>query len=112
MKNLSLPARVYVLGVILIGGVLAVVLPQLPGAAPHLTTVPFAIFLAAALLTQLRGVRVIMPGREGMAWSLINAIIVASLLLFPLGNTVVLILLTFGAYWIKRDRKSTRLNSS
>src|SRR5712692_1397290 len=102
MKNLSLPARIYVLGVILIGGVLAVVLLQLPGAVSNLTTVPFAIFLAAALLTQLRGVRVIMPGREGMAWSLINAIIVASLLLFPLGNTVVLILLTFGAYWIKR----------
>ncbi len=102
MKNLSLPAQIYVLGVILIGGVLAVVLPQLPGATSNLTTVPFAIFLAAALLTQLRGVRVIMPGREGMAWSLINAIIVASLLLFPLGNTVVLILLTFGAYWIKR----------
>jgi signal transduction histidine kinase len=101
MKNLSVPARIYVLGVIIVGGVLAVVLPQLPGAAPQ-PTLPYTIFLAAAILTQLRGVRVIMPGREGMAWSLINAIIVASLLLFPLGNTVFLILLTFGAYWIKR----------
>lgn len=101
MKNLSLPARIYVLGVIIVGGVLAVGLPQLPGAAPYLT-LPFTVFLAAALLTQLRGVRVIMPGREGMAWSLVNAIIVASLLLFPLGNTVFLILVTFVAYWIKR----------
>jgi signal transduction histidine kinase len=101
MKNLSVPARLYVLGVIIVGGVLALVLPQLPGASPRLS-LPFAVFLAAGLLTQLGGVRVIMPGREGMAWSLINAVIVASLLLFPLGNTVLLILITFGAYWIKR----------
>ncbi len=101
MKNLSFPARIYVLGVIVVGGVLAVVLSQLPGASPRLSP-PFAVFLAAALLTQLSGVRVIMPGREGMAWSLINAVIVASLLLFPLGNTILLILITFGAYWIKR----------
>src|SRR5713226_8792657 len=98
MKNLSLPARIYVLGVILIGGVLAVVLLQLPGAVSNLTTVPFAIFLAAALLTQLRVVCVIMPGRDGMSWALINSFIVASFRLFLLGNPVVLILFTFGAY--------------
>lgn len=101
MRNLSGPARIYVLGVIIAGGVLAAVLPQLPGAAPRLD-IPFAVFLAAALLTQLVGVRVIMPGREGIAWSLINAVIVATILLFPAGNTILLVLITFTAYGFKR----------
>src|SRR5256712_6414938 len=109
MKNLSTPARVYILGVIIAGGILAAILPQLPGAAPRLD-LPFAVFVAAALLTQLVGVRVIMPGREGIAWSLINAVIVATVLLFPAGNSILLVLITFTAYGL--DRKSTRLNSS
>ncbi len=101
MKNLSLPARIYVLGVIIAGGVLAAVLPQLPGAAARLD-LPFFVFIGTALLTQLVGVRVIMPGRQGIAWSLINAVIVATILLFPIGNTIVLVLITFSAYWFKR----------
>src|SRR2546426_9356578 len=101
MKNLSAPARVYVLGVIIAGGILAAILPQLPGAAPRLD-LPFAVFVAAALLTQLVGVRVIMPGREGIAWSLINAVIVATVLLFPAGNSILLVLITFTAYGFKR----------
>ncbi|TMI99472.1 MAG: GAF domain-containing protein [Bacillati bacterium ANGP1] len=101
MKNLSTPARVYVLGVIIAGGILAAILPQLPGAAPRLD-LPFAVFVAAALLTQLVGVRVIMPGREGIAWSLINAVIVATVLLFPAGNSILLVLITFTAYGFKR----------
>src|SRR5437870_5916292 len=101
MKNLSTPARVYVLGVIIAGGILAALVPQLPGAAPRLD-LPFAVFVAAALLTQLVGVRVIMPGREGIAWSLINAVIVATVLLFPAGNSILLVLITFTAYGFKR----------
>jgi len=101
MKNLPTPARVYVLGVITAGGILAALVPQLPGAAPRLD-LPFAVFVAAALLTQLVGVRVIMPGREGIAWSLINAVIVATVLLFPAGNSILLVLITFTAYGFKR----------
>ena len=101
MKNLSAPARVYVLGVIIAGSILAALVPQLPGAAPRLD-LPFAVFVAAALLTQLVGVRVIMPGREGIAWSLINAVIVATVLLFPAGNSILLVLITFTAYGFKR----------
>ena len=44
MKNLSTPARVYVLGVIIAGGILAALVPQLPGAAPRLD-LPFAVFV-------------------------------------------------------------------
>ncbi len=101
MKNLSVPARIYVLSVIIAGGVLAAALPQLPGASVRLD-LPFFVFIAAALLTQLVGVRVIMPGRQGIAWSLINAVIVATILLFPIGNTIALVLVTFTAYWLKR----------
>ncbi len=101
MKNLSLAARIYVLGVIIAGGIVAVVLPQLPGARPQLHA-SFVIFIVAALLTQVVGVRVSMPGHEGIAWSLINAVIVATILLFPAGNTIVLVLVTFTAYWFKR----------
>src|SRR2546426_10015538 len=101
MKNLSTPARVYVLGGIIAGGILAAILPQLPGAAPRLD-LPLAVFVAAALLTQLVGVRVIMPGREGIAWALINALIVAPVLLSPAGNSILLVLITFTAYGFKR----------
>ncbi len=101
MKHLPTPARLYVLAVIAAGAVLALVIPRLPGAGPRLDPA-FAVFVAAALLTQLLGVRVIMPGREGMAWSLIDAVIVATILLFPPGNILVLVLVTFTAYWIKR----------
>jgi signal transduction histidine kinase len=101
MRHLPVAARLYVLGIIAAGAVLALVVPRLPGAAPRLDA-GFAVFVLAALLTQLVGVRVIMPGREGMAWSLIDAIIVATILLFPPGNILVLILVTFTAYWIKR----------
>ncbi|MDQ7820722.1 MAG: ATP-binding protein [Armatimonadota bacterium] len=101
MRHLPVPARLYVGGVIAAGAALALVVPRLPGAAPRLDPA-FGIFVVAALLTQLVGVRVIMPGREGMAWSLIDAVIVATILLFPPGNIVVLVLITFTAYWIKR----------
>src|SRR5947208_15307529 len=43
-----------------------------------------------------------MPGREGIAWSLINAVIVATVLLFPAGNSILLVLITFTAYGFKR----------
>lgn len=101
MKNLTPLARAYILGVIALGALISAIVPYLPGAAPRID-LPFALFTAAALSTQLVGVRVIMPGREGIAWSLISAVIVASILLFPAGNTILLVLVTFSAYWVKR----------
>src|SRR5438093_1674178 len=52
MKNLSTPARVYVLGVIIAGGILAALVPQLPGAAPRLD-LPFAVYVANGALVTL-----------------------------------------------------------
>ena len=101
MGKLPAKARMYVLGVIVLGGLIAAGVPFLPGAGPRLD-IPFAIFIAAALTTQLVGVRVVMPGREGQAWSLVSTVLVAAVLLFPPGNSILLVLITFTAYWMKR----------
>ncbi len=101
MKSLPTAAKVYVLSIIVLGGLLAAIVPLFPGAVPRLN-IPFAIFTAAALLTQLQGVRVVMPGQQGQAWSLLSSVLVATIILFPLGNVIVLVLVTLAAYWVKR----------
>ncbi len=100
MKSLPTSARIYVVSVILLGGLVAAAILSLQG-APRLD-ISFAIFTAAALLTQLQGVRVVMPGQQGQAWSLLSSVLVATIILFPLPNVVLLVLLTLAAYWVKR----------
>jgi len=101
MRQLPPRARYFVLGTILAGGIITAGIPFLPGGPPQFDF-HFLIFLAAALLAQLVGVRFFMPGREGQAWSLISAVLVASIILFSPASNVVLVLITFTAYWIKR----------
>ncbi len=101
MTTLPVGAKIYVLSVIVVGGLIAGIVPFMPGATPTFG-IPFAIFLGAALLTQLQGVRVVMPGQQGQAWSLLSSVLVATIILFPLGNVIVLVLLTLAAYWVKR----------
>jgi len=101
MRQLPPRARYFVLGTILAGAIITAGIPFLPGGPPQFDF-HFLIFLGAALLAQLVGVRFFMPGREGQAWSLISAVLVASIILFPPASNVVLVLITFTAYWIKR----------
>ena len=101
MRQLPPRARYFVLGTILAGGIITAGIPFLPGGPPQFDF-HFLIFLAAALLAQLVGVRFFMPGREGQAWSLISAVLVASIILFSPASNVVLVLITSTAYWIKR----------
>ncbi len=101
MKGLPASARAYVLSVIVLGGLAVVVVPLLPASRPTFT-IPVLIFAAAALLTQLQGVRVVSAGRQGQAWSLLSSVLIATIILFPLGSVILLVLLTLGAYWLKR----------
>ncbi len=101
MKDLPPSARVYVFSTIVLGGLIAVVVPLLPQARP-VFTLPFAIFASAALLTQLQGVRVVTAGQQGQAWSLLSSVLIATIILFPLSNVILLVLLTLAAYWVKR----------
>jgi len=101
MNGLPAHARAYILAVIVLGGLAVVVVPLLPSARP-VVNVPFLIFAAAALLTQLQGVRVVSAGRQGQAWSLLSSVLIATIILFPLGSVVLLVVLTLAAYWAKR----------
>jgi len=103
MRQLPPRARNFVLGTVVLGAAIVAALPYLPGGLPRVD-LAFLIFLAAALLAQLVGVRVVMPGREGQAWSLISAVLVPAIILFPPSTNVVIVLITFAAYWIKRRR--------
>lgn len=98
MKNLSLPTRIYILGVVAIGTLITVGVFFLP--AGLRLDFPFFIFLMASLLIQLGGVRV--PGQESHAYSLLTAVLVAVILLFPPANSVVLCIITFIAYWYQK----------
>ncbi len=101
MKGLPASARVYVLSIIVLGGLVAVGAMLLPGGRPVLN-LPFAIFAGAALLTQLQGVRMATTAEQGQAWSLLSSVLIATIILFPVGSVTLLVLLTLGAYWIKR----------
>lgn len=101
MKNLPLASRIYILGVIAGGAVISAGVMVLPGAALQLN-LPFLIFLSAALLIQLGGVRVVLAGEESHAYSLLTAALVSTILLFPPSNSLLLVTVTFVAYWFQR----------
>ncbi len=100
MDNLSRATRNYILGVVALGTVITVGVFFLP-AGPRLD-LQFFIFLAAALVVQLAGVRVVLPGQERHAYSLLTAVLVATILLLPPANSILLCLVTFLAYWFQR----------
>jgi signal transduction histidine kinase len=100
MRNLSLPTRVYILGVVAVGAAITVGVFFLP--AGLRLDLPFLIFLTAALLVQLAGVSVVLPGQERHAYSLLTAVLVATVLLFPPADSVLIVVVTFIAYWVKR----------
>ncbi|MEX0766434.1 MAG: ATP-binding protein [bacterium] len=100
MKNLSQPTRVYILGVGAVGAAITVGVFFLP--AGLRLDLPFLIFLTTALLVQLAGASVVLPGQERHAYSLLTAVLVATVLLFPPANSVLIVLITFIAYWVKR----------
>ena len=101
MRQLPPPARVFVLGTIVLGAAVTASIPYLPGGLPRVDGA-LLIYLGAALLAQLVGVRVVMPGREGQAWSLISAVLVPAIILFPPATNVLIVLITFTAYAVKR----------
>jgi len=100
MKGLPLSARLYVIAITVLGALVVVGAPLLPGATPQLT-IPFAIFVGAALVTQLQGVRVSTLD-QGQAWSLLSSVLIATIILFPIGSVTLLVLITLAAYWVKR----------
>ncbi len=102
MKNLSLAARIYILGVVALGTVTTVGVFFLP--AGLRLDLQFFILLSAALLVQLAGVRVVLPGQERHAYSLLTAVLVTTILLFPPANGILLCIVTFLAYWFQRRR--------
>jgi len=101
MRQLPPRARIFVLGTIVLGGIITAAVPYLPGGLPRVD-LSVLIFLAAALLAQLVGVRWFMPGLEGQAWSLISAVLVPAIILFPPSTSVLIVLITFAAYAVKR----------
>lgn len=101
MRQLPPRARVFVLGTIVLGAGITAAIPYLPGGLPPLN-LHVLIFLAAALVAQLVGVRWFMPGLEGQAWSLISAVLIPSIILFPPATVVIIVLITFAAYAVKR----------
>ena len=100
MNNLSRATRNYILGVVALGTVITVGVFFLP-AGPRFD-LQFFIFLGAALVVQLAGVRVVLPGQERHAYSLLTAVLVATILLLPPANSILLCLVTFLAYWFQR----------
>jgi signal transduction histidine kinase len=101
MRQLPPRARLFVLGTIALGAVVSAAIPFLPGGPPRFD-LTFVFYLAAALIAQLVGVRVVMPGREGQAWSLISAVLVPAIILFPPATNVLIVLTVFAAYAVKR----------
>ena len=101
MRQLPPRARIFVLGTIVLGAAVTAAIPFLPGGLPSIT-LSLVIYLAAALLAQLVGVRVVMPGLEGQAWSLISAVLIPAIILFPPATNVLIVLITFTAYAVKR----------
>ena len=74
MKNLSQSTRAYILGVGAVGAAITVGVFFLP--AGLRLDLPFLIFLTTALLVQLAGVSVVLPGQERHAYSLLTAVLV------------------------------------
>jgi len=101
IRQLPLRARIFVLGTIVLGAVITAAIPYLPGGLPRIN-LSVLIYLAAALVAQLVGVRWFMPGLEGQAWSLISAVLIPAIILFPPATSVLIVLITFTAYAVKR----------
>lgn len=101
MRQLPPRARIFVLATIVLGAAVTAAIPFLPGGLPSFD-LAFFFYLGSALLAQLVGVRVVMPGREGQAWSLISAVLVPAIIIFPPAATVLIVLITFAAYAVKR----------
>jgi two-component system NtrC family sensor kinase len=65
--------------------------------------VPFVLLLAAALVAQLVGVQMPTTTAEArISYSLLTAVLVASVLLLPLASTLAIAVITMVAYWVKR----------
>src|SRR4030067_475086 len=64
MRQLPPRARIFVLGTIVLGAAVTAAIPFLPGGLPSIT-LSLVIYLAAALLAQLVGVRVVVAGLGG-----------------------------------------------
>jgi signal transduction histidine kinase len=100
--GLPLPAQYYILAVVALGAFSAPIAVLLtPGTI--VLNVPFVLLLGAALVAQLVGVQMPTTTAEArISYSLLTAVLVASLLLLPLISTLVIAAVTMVGYWIKR----------
>jgi signal transduction histidine kinase len=108
LSALPLAARYYIVGVAALAAFAAPLAAILaPGSI--VLDVPFVLLVAAALVAQLVGVQVPTTTPEArISYSLLTAVLVASLLLLPLASTLAIAIITMTAYWIKRRYNAWR----